>query len=297
LRRFWLKKGAAIWDLSASGLGNGNGFFGSPEGLGVKTKIETYEAERACFIESVKLETQEISGKLYFKDYAAFTTFTDFIGYVENPEPLRLYYSTGETPPNYQSDSEWYKLVLIKELKKGEISEKSGVLECAVKFQSVSRWKKDQTITLELTPFGEPLVYPYIYPYFYGGMNNVAAVINNTGNLPAHCTVKAEAETDTPVFRVIQNGEVVEQAKYNVYIRPKSYLIVNSDPANQEASIYTDIDGGGVHREDVYYLGERDYAYSNFLTIPSGESMFLFSAKNSKFGRVTLQFSLTKELI
>ncbi|MDR3186365.1 MAG: hypothetical protein LBU04_06130 [Christensenellaceae bacterium] len=54
----------------------------------------------------------------------------------------------------------------------------------------MSRWKKDQIITLELSPFGTPLVYPYIYPYVYGGQNNVAVEIKNTGNLPTHCKSK-----------------------------------------------------------------------------------------------------------
>jgi hypothetical protein len=146
-------------------------------------------------------------------------------------------------------------------------------------------------MTMELSPFGQPLTYPYVYPYVYGGQNNVGVFIENTG-LPTHCTVKIEAETDTPLFRIIRNNEVIEQARYNVYIRPGSYLIVDSDPANQEACIYT-----GANREDVYYLGEKDYAYSNFLTIPSGESLFLFTARNLQFRRVTLSYSLQKTLL
>ena len=119
----------------------------------------------------------------------------------------------------------------------------------------------------------------------------MAVVIENNG-LPTHCTVRVEAETDMPLFRIIRNGEVVEQARYNVYIRPGSHMIINSDPANQEASLYT-----GANREDIYYLGEKDYAYSNFVTIPSGESMFLFTARNSQFGRVTLSYSQQVDLI
>jgi hypothetical protein len=263
-----------------------------PSGLGVKVKIDSFEVERVFFIESVKLESAEIGGKIYFKDYEQFAAFAAFIGYVETTEPLRLYYSTAEAKPDYTSIDEWYKLVLIKELKKGEIDVKTGMLICEVKFASLSRWKKDRLITLELSPFGQSLVYPYIYPYFYGGQNNIAVVIDNSGNLPTHCTVKIEAETDTPLFRLIRNNEIIEQAKYNVYIRTGSNMIVNSDPAAQEASIYT-----GANREDVYYLGEKDYTYGNFITIPSGESMFLFTARNSQFGRVTLSYSLQRELV
>ena len=292
MRRFWLKKDGVIWDLSASDFTGRANFMASPQGLGVKVKIDSFEVERATFIENVKLEGAEISGKIYFKDYAQFTSFADFIGHVETPEPLRLYYSTAVAKPDYNSIDEWYKLVLIKELKKGEIDVKTGMLICDIKFAGQSRWKKDRIITLELSPFGQSLVYPYIYPYFYGGTNNIAVVIDNRGNLPTHCTVRIEAETDLPLFRVIQNNEVVEQARYNVYIRAGQHMIVNSDPANQEASIYT-----GTNREDVYYLGERDYTYSNFITIPSGESMFLFTARNSQFGRVTLSYSLSRALL
>jgi hypothetical protein len=166
-----------------------------------------------------------------------------------------------------------------------------------VKFAALSRWRKDQIIALELTPFGQALTYPYFYPYVYGGVNNMAVEIDNTGNLPTHCTVKVEAETDTPLFRLLQNGEIVEQAKYNVYVRGGSYAIIDSSADRQEASLYTAQSGGGEHREDVYYLGEKDYAYSNFITISSGISMFLFTARNSQFGRVTLSYSLQKELI
>jgi hypothetical protein len=295
MRRFWLKKGGEIWDLTASEFAAKKSFFGEPQGLGVKVKIESFEVERATFIENVKMQAQSISGKLYFKSYNQFSEFIEFIGYLETTEPFRLYYSTAEEVPD-SLDSEWYKLVLVEEIKKEEIDADTGMLICNVKFTAVSRWKKDQVITLELTPFGEALTYPYIYPYIYGGQNNVAVEISNSG-LPTHCTVKVEAETDTPLFRIVQNGQVVEQARYNVYVRPNSHLLINSDPAGQEASLYTAQTGGSFAREDVYYLGERDYAYSNFVTIPSGVSRFLFTAVNSQFGRVTLSYSLQRELI
>lgn len=292
MRRFWLKKGNVVWDLTAKTFASNANFMGNPQGLGVKVKIDSFEVERVSFIESVKLESSEIGGKIYFKDYEQFKAFAEFIGYMETIESLRLYYSTAEQEPDYESIDEWYKLVLIKELSKEEIDVKTGTLVCNVKFAALSRWKKDRLITLELSPFGEALTYPYIYPYYYGGLNNIAVVINNSGNLPTHCTVKIEAETDTPLFRIIQDGKILEQAKYNVYVRNQSYLIINSDPAKQEASLYT-----GTNREDVYYLGEKDYTYSNFITIPSGESTFLFTARNSQFGRVTLSYSLQRELI
>lgn len=101
--------------------------------------------------------------------------------------------------------------------------------------------------------------------------------------------VRIEADTDTPLFRIIQNDEIIEQAKYKVYVRNKSYLTINSDSARQEASLYT-----GASREDIYCLGEKDRKYSNLITITSGESIFLFKTSNSQFGRVTLSYSLQR---
>lgn len=162
MRRFWLKKGNNIWDLSAQVFDTNANFMGSPQGLGAKVKVDSYEVERVSFVENVKLESTDISGKIYFNGYEQFNAFAEFIGYVETTEPLRLYYSTAEQEPDYESIDEWYKLVLLKELSKEEIDVKTGTLVCNVKFATLSRWKKDRLITLELSPFGEALTYPYI---------------------------------------------------------------------------------------------------------------------------------------
>ena len=294
MRRFWLEKGGVIWDLTSNNkdLFNGN-FMGSPDGLGVKVKVDFYEIEHAAFVENIKLETVDISGKLYFYHYEHFARFLDFVQNFETNNPMRLYYTTDDDAScNDPNDPQWYKLVLIKELSKSEITVKQGCLVCNVKFTALSRWKKDRMITLELSRYGEALTYPYTYPYVYGGRNNIAVEIDNRGNLPTPCVVKIDAETDTPFFRVIQNDIVVEQARYNVFIRAGSHMIINSAPEAQEASLYT-----GAAREDIYYFGERDYRFTNFITIPSGVSLFLMTATNTDYGRVTLQYSIQKEAI
>lgn len=284
MRRFWLKKNNKIWDLTTENesIINGN-FFGGPEGLGVKLKIESYEIEHAFFVENVKMESTEISGKLYFSDYVHFSNFIEFIGYIETNKPMRLYYSTNEVA-NYESEDEWYKLVLIKELTKTEVEFKTGCLICNVKFAALSPWKKDRKFAFELDTdrFSDP----------NNGRPNVAVNIDNSGNLPTPCTIKIEGITDTPEFYILQNDEIIERGRYNTYINKGCYMLINSDPLTQEASLYTE-----SKREDIYLLGERDYSYSNFLTIPSGKSMFLLIAQNKSFGRVTLTYSVQRELI
>lgn len=297
MRHFWLQRNNAIWDLTSNNESvTGGNFFGGPEGLGVKLKIDTYEVEHTAFIENIKLEAGEISGKLYFINYEHFSRFVAFVGNFETTISMRLYYSTEKVSYTDPNNPQWYKLVLIKELGKSEIVVKQGCLVCNIKFATLSRWKKDKTITLALSRYGAGLTYPYFYPYVYGGRNNMAVEIDNTDNLPTSCIIKIEAETDTPFFRILQNGNIVEQAKYNVFIRSGSYMLINSAAEAQEASLYTTA-GETTIREDIYYTGERDYRFSNFLTIPSGKSMFLIAATNIDFGRVTLQYSIQKELI
>lgn len=284
MRRFWLKKGEVIWDLSSDVIAENQCFMAEPQGLGMKMKIESFEVERATFIENTKIEGAEISGKLYFKDYVQFIDFASFIDDISAEHILRLYYSTSEKIPDFCSINEWYKLVLIKELKKGEIDKKTGLLICDIKFATLSPWKKDQIFKFELDTdrYSNP----------DSGRPNVALNIDNFGNLPTPCTIKVEGDTDTPEFYIIKNGKYIERARYNIHIKQGSYMLINSDPAAQEASLYT-----GTERKDIYSLGERDYAFSNFLTIPTGKCMFMLVAQNKKFGKVTLSYSLQRELI
>ena len=188
------------------------------------------------------------------------------------------------------------KAIISNELKKGEIDYKTGFLKVEVKFICLSRWKKDKQIVLELSRYGDPLVYPYYYPYFYGGSNNLAVDIDNEGNLPTSCIIRVDAITDTPMIRILQDGEIKDQAKYNLVVPTGSYLIIDSSPDKQEASLYTNV-ADEIIREDVYYIGEKDYRYSNFITIPSGKSTLIFSAVNTDFGKVTISYSIQKELV
>ena len=298
MRKFWLEnEKGKIWNLTPKNpYDKRSSFFGEPEGFGIKTKITSYEVENTCFIEEVETQSQTIVGDLYFSDYDHFTAFVNFVGNINTKTPMKLYYSTNGHSHDNPLESEWYKLVLINELKKSEIDYKTGFLKCEVKFACLSRWKKDKQIVLELSRYGEPLVYPYYYPYYYGGSNNLAVDIDNEGNLPTSCIIKVEAVTVTPFIRIIQDGEILDQAKYNLIVKENSFLQIDSSPNKQEASLYTLVDGEYI-REDVYYIGEKDYTYSNFLTIPSGKSTLVFSAVNTDFGKVTISYSIQKELV
>ena len=298
MRKFWLENSdGKVWDLTPKNpYIEKSSFFADPSGLGIKTKISSFEVENTSFIESIETQSQTISGDLYFANYDHFRKFFFFLVNVNSKKTLKLYYSTEGYSYDYKFESEWYRQVLISEIQKTEIDYKTGFLKCPIKFNCLSRWKKDKKIILELSRYGDPLVYPYQYPYFYGGSNNLAVDIDNEGNLPTSCIIKIEGITERPLIRILQDGEVIDQAKYNLTVQENSYLIIDSSPDKQEATLYTLINDDYV-KEDVYYIGEKDYKYSNFITIPSGKSKILISALNTNFGKVTITYSIQKEIV
>jgi len=298
MRKFWLEnQSGKLWNLTQKDPYDHRGnMFADPDGLGIKTKITSYEVDNTTFIEEVQTSEQVITGDLYFNGYEHFRKFVEFVGNINTKEPLKLYYSTKGISHDNKLNTEWYKLVLISEIKKSEIDYKTGFLKCAVKFTCISRWKQDKKIILELNRYGEPLVYPYYYPYYYGGSNNLAVDIDNEGNLPTSCIIRVEGVTDTPSVRIMQDGVAKDQAKYNLIVNEGCYLIIDSSPDKQEAGLYTLVNGEYV-KEDVYYIGEKDYTFSNFITIPTGKSTLVFSARNTDFGKVTITYSIQKELV
>jgi len=296
MRRFWLENpNGTIWDLTSNNEANNEAnFMVYPQGLGIRTRVNTFTVDNTYFIEQIATQTQVIQGVLIFRDYSHFGRFVNFIGNINTESPLRLYYSTdGST--HLSTEKQWYKDVLITDLRKDEIDRHYAALRVPISFTAISRWKRDVEITLELARTGDPLVFPYIYPYFFGGSNNMAVQIDNTGNLPTSARIRVEGVTNTPLLRLIRDGEILNQAKYHLTVGTNQHLIIDSDPANQQASLFTP-SGGSFVREDVYNAGEPDYTFSNFISIPSGVSWFLASAANTSFGRTVISYSIQREL-
>jgi hypothetical protein len=288
MRRFWLEnRNGDVWDLTSNNLDDqNNAFLANPDGLGIRTRVRSFEIENTTFLESITTQTQVIGGAIHFKDYDHFNRFAEFVGAINHEQPLKLYYSTTR-----QVQRQWYKRVLITELRKGEISPKTSTLEVRLKFECLSQWMQDHNVSLEILRSGNALTHPFVYPYTYAG-NNLAIDIDNSGNLRTSCVVRVEGLTDTPTFRIFQNNRIVDQARYHLTVPSGSHLIVDSAPDTQRAELHT-----GNNTENVYYTGEKDYTYSNFIMIPEGKSTFVVSAHNSNFGRVTISYSIQRELI
>jgi len=297
-RRFWLKnQHGAIWDMTSNNpVSNTANFLYAPQGLGIRTRVNTFNVENTYFIEQIQTQTQVIQGVLIFYSYDHFSRFVEFIGNINTTVPLRLYYSTdGST---HQSiEMQWYKEVLITDIRKEEIDRHYAVLRVPISFTAISRWKRDVETILELARSGDPLVYPHIFPYFYGGSNNLAVRIDNSGNMPTSARIRIEGITDTPLLRLLQDGEILNQAKYNLTVGANQHLIIDSDPAHQAAALYTMLSPTNIVREDVYNAGEPDYAFSNFISIPSGVSWLLASATNAVMGVTRISWSIQRELL
>ena len=142
MRKFWLEnRNGEIWDLNSNNLSDDTkSFLARPEGLGIRTRIRSFEIENATFIEQIQTQVQTIQGRLYFKDYDHFAKFAEFVGVINDQRDagpnmaLKLYYSPSG------KERHWYKRVLITELQKSEIDVRTGVLEIRTRFECLSRW-------------------------------------------------------------------------------------------------------------------------------------------------------------
>jgi hypothetical protein len=294
MRRFWLKKSNVIFDLTDADFADGKAFLGDPQGLGFKSKVESFTVEYATFVEKVTMDTSTVKGTLYFRDYTVFSQFVAFIGIQEKAEAIRLYYSTNDLP--YSSTDNWYKEVLITSLTKTELDAKLGVLKCAVEFTGITPWKQDRLYTVQGgTPVGDALVYGYLYNYTYGGASAKALDIDNGGNLPTACKIEIYGIATNPSFYLEQNGQQLQKGRFRCVLpNTTGRLVIDSDPIKQEATYYdTNVPSG----RSVYNLAEPSYDYANFITIPEGQSRLIITADGGSLGNVIVSFSIQREVI
>ena len=274
MRKFWIEnRNGEIWDLNSNDLTDSTkSLMARPDGLGIRTRIRSFEIENTTFIEQINTQAQTIQGTLYFKDYAHFEKFLAFVGVINDERHIKLYYSTGG------DERHWYKRVLITELQKGEISARTGVLEIRARFESLSRWRQDHRETMDI-----------LNPH---AGNALAVDIENTGNLRTSCIIEVMGYTNTPMFRLVQHGRIIDQARYNLTVPSGGKLVIDSAPDTQRAELHV-----ANTVQNVYYAGEKDYTYSNFIMIPEGRSTLVASALNPTIGRVTVSWSIQREVI
>jgi len=274
MRKFWIEnRDGEIWDLNSNDLAdNTRSLMARPDGLGIRTRIRSFEIEHTTFIEQINTQTQTIQGMLYFKDYAHFEKFLQFVGVINDERHIKLYYSPSGNARH------WYKRILITELQKSEINVRTGVLEVRARFESLSMWRQDHRETMEV-----------LNPH---GGNSLAVEIDNSGNLRTSCVIEVRGYTNTPAFRLVQGGRIIDQAQYNLTVPSGAKLIIDSAPDTQRAELIA-----GENTTNVYYAGEKDYAYSNFIMIPEGRSTLVATSRNPNIGRVTVSWSIQREVI
>ncbi|MCC7668948.1 hypothetical protein C0V80_04980 [Leuconostoc pseudomesenteroides] len=93
---------------------------------------------------------------------------------------------------------------------------------------------------------------------------------------PSLITVKGPCSVN-PTWILLQNANVVASDGFALTLSSSEELVVSSYPENQYARVYQQ-DGS---YSDVSQL--QDFALSNFVTIPEGNSVLLFTVdKNTK---------------
>lgn len=271
VRSFRLKNAyGEYWDLMQK-----DAFFYQPKGLGWGRAVKTERVGNSFIVVDDQTVTQTVSGIMVFTGYQNYKDFLQFC----IPGGLVLCY----TPINTERYLECSMII-----QKSEINYETGKLECEVEFNPTSEWYEN---TLLLRPQQQIDDYAkiyldehgYAYDYAYEDSTSGGITITNEG-LPSYFRIKFFGLAENPSWRLYVSNELVHSGKLNATIPQDHYLIVNTIPSQMEISEY---DGDGNFYLDRF--GDIDYTQNPIFTIPSGESMMVFTDDSTSVPNVALE--------
>lgn len=237
-------------------------YFQSPEGLGVEYS-NRYARVGTNFIPTQNEIAQgSISGEMWFKGYAQYTEFRKHIA----KQPLKLLYTINDT--TYTIDCR------IGSLEKAEISNRTGLLQCAIDFDCTSLWyirrKPEWTAAVDVVG-GKVYSYQYDYTYREALANQIRETNYSDMESPAIITIYGPVVD--PEWRILVNGKAVSSGALTATISSGHKLVINSVDDQLEIAEY---DADGTYLRDLYQT--VDFDKTNFMYLPSGNCVMTFQS-------------------
>lgn len=228
-------------------------FLNDPDGLGWGTEAEIERLGMTYIAINEQEIHQTPSGEMVFRDYAEYANFLSFC-------------QIGGLVFCYKPRDTWYFVKCIISIQKSEIEYTNDHLICPVEFTTTSYWYERvvaQTSEPEQSEYSK--TYSYTYSYQYG-----AGVVNAFDfdlRLPSYFKLTIFGTATNPVYRLIQNGEIIHTGKLLLTVAGNQKLVVNTNPKEMEIGLYT---------LNNTRIGNR-YGYSDFSTermfsIPAGQT-------------------------
>lgn len=300
-----LNDSGEIWNLRSKTFSDGNSMFIGLDGSGFEQKL-TFTTVDDDFILTDEEATQvDITGTMYFASQKAISAFETFTGGYK--DAVKLYYDpTGNTEPENEDGTVWYKQVRVAKMPMAEQDSKTSLWISKCTFTPYSAmWKKAITQVASVTKNSDDVhIYDYFYDFTYGSTSTLACTIYNEG-APVGCVIEiiniSSSEIATEQWTLDINGTRY-YALFNTSLpgadtaNDKYYgLYVDSNPLTQECTKYIYHKSGEGYARDtdessdsMVNAQEPNPQYINFITLGHGTNRIIFSGTDANvFIRVT----------
>lgn len=258
MRRFKIvnKKGQEF-DLNRT-----DAFLTIPERLGVENELIYQDAGRGYINLKSKPNQKNPKGVISFADYEQ---FDEFVQIIRHP-PLEFKYSPTE---------KWYTLICdLEYLKKSEISQDTGRLECDISLKARGLWQEEtQVYEVGELPSEGSKTYTYEYPCIYRDNAIGTVTIVNDTEINQPCRIEITGPATNPAWVVYKDGVAKATGLVNDELSECEKLIVdNTDPSNYEIAVYS-LSNDFIR--DVYALS--DFSTTRFVELVPGQNLISFS--------------------
>lgn len=249
----------AEWDLMRA-----DGFFYSPEGLGVSQENE-YMRIGSTYELIQKLSAQkQVAGTMVFSSYERYREFSRFIV----SAPLKL---------AYMPVDEWaYLDGNITSLEKGEFNPQTRRLECGAVFTATSLWYIPRAAQKTADDVPNAKKYDYSYDYQYADeLNGYIRITNDAAeDSPAIITIMGPI-TD-PAWYVSVNNDIIASGSVTADIPAGNKLVINSKDGQLEVGEYVAATNEFVRNR----YQDTDFSRETFVLFPPGNSVLFISGVN-----------------
>lgn len=223
----------------------------APDGLGWGTE-RTINRLGQTYIRIDEREIhQQPTGEMVFRTYEEYRNFLAFV-------------QVGDLQLAYMPRNTWYYVRCLISINKSEIKPEHNHLICPVTFTLTSYWyERVVAQTSEPEQSEDSKTYAYTYSYQYGAGTVNAFDIDLA--LPSYFKLTIFGERTNPLYRVVQNGDIVKSGKVNATIGSAQKLVINTNPKEMEIRLYT-LSGTRISNQ----YGHSDFNTERMFALPSG---------------------------
>lgn len=251
---------------------NTNGFLASPSGLGYSVNITYTRIGNAFLEESREPEQGTIDGSVYFKGYAE---YQDFINFIESSEKLRLIYKPLEI--------EYFRDVDFTSITKTEIDPSTGCLICPIQVKCKGLYYTEDNKQFIMEHIEGESRYDLPFPFTFNDYSSIGVTYTNTGHIESDLLAEVHGYIENPILDLYVNKIRKYRVVFNITVQSGQKLLYSAKDGNNYVML-EDVDGSQTNVIDCL-----DLANNNFFKMPKGISSINLSSATGVLNKVVFR--------